>query len=131
MKDSHTLQMEKILIVEDEQRIAKFIEKGFRINGFSTRVVSDGEQALEATQTDTYDVILLDLMLPIKDGWAVLKELRGQGDEVPVIVVTAVDTPLQKARASGASDCIVKPFRFKELLDAVYRQIDSAMTDNL
>ena len=123
--------MEKILIVEDEQKIAEFIEKGFRINGFSTRVVSDGEQALKATQTETYDIILLDLTLPIKDGWTVLKELRGQGDKIPVIVVTAVDDPWQKARASGANDCIVKPFRFKALLDAVHKQIhNNTMTDN-
>jgi len=116
--------MSKILIVEDERRLAAFVEKGFRKYNFSTTVVSDGEQALQATRTGCYDVILLDLGLPVKDGWAVLRELRSQGAALPVVVMTALSDLKREVLAAGANDYIPKPFRFKELLVVVQRQID-------
>ncbi|MEM7771486.1 MAG: response regulator [Cyanobacteria bacterium P01_E01_bin.6] len=115
----------RILIVEDEPRIASFIEKGLRKNGFSTQVVCDGEQALQATKFNAYDIILLDLLLPEKDGWTVLKELQQEGCKSSVIVVTALDNTKQEIFAAGAQDAIQKPFHFKDLLDAVNRQIEA------
>ena len=116
--------MSKILIVEDEQRLAAFVEKGFRKHHFSTTVVGDGEQALQATRTGCYDIILLDLGLPVKDGWAVIEELRSQGTALPVVVMTALSDLKQEVLAAGANDYIPKPFRFKDLLAAVQKQID-------
>ncbi|MEM9906460.1 MAG: response regulator [Cyanobacteria bacterium P01_D01_bin.44] len=116
--------MRQILIVEDERNLAAFVAKGFRKYGFTTTVVTDGEQALQATQENFYDVVLLDLGLPIKDGWEVLKELRARGDQHPVIVVTALSDLRQEALAAGANDYVPKPFRFMDLLAAVRRQLE-------
>lgn len=116
--------MRQILIVEDERNLATFVAKGFRKYGFTPTVVTDGEQALQAAQENFYDVILLDLGLPIKDGWEVLKELRARGDQHPVIVVTALSDLRQEALAAGANDYVPKPFRFMDLLAAVRRQLE-------
>ena len=116
--------MHQILIVEDEQKLAAFVAKGCQKYGYNTTVVNDGEQALQAAQAHIHDVILLDLGLPIKDGWTVLKELRDRGDDRPVIVVTAMNDLRQKVLAAGANDYVPKPFRFMDLLAAVRRQID-------
>ena len=115
--------MSRILIVEDEKRIAIFLEKGLQRSGFSTTIASDGEQALQVMQQEAYDAILLDLGLPVKDGWAVLRELRNQGDKCPVILVTAVQASRKAALLAGANDCVAKPFRFKELLTAINKQL--------
>lgn len=118
--------MNRILIVEDEQKIAIFIEKGLQKSGFSTTTVANGEQALQVTQRDTYDAILLDIGLPFKDGWTVLKELRDQGDVSPVILVTALDASRKAALLAGANDCVFKPFRFQDLLAAIQKQVKQA-----
>ena len=117
--------MSKILIVEDEEHIASFIQKGLRKHQFMTAVATDGERALQAIEETAYDIMLLDLGLPVKDGWTVLKELRTQGNTLPVIVVTACAVTPQESLAAGANDHLLKPFRFKRLLTAVQRQIDS------
>ncbi|MEO0457539.1 MAG: response regulator [Cyanobacteria bacterium P01_A01_bin.114] len=116
--------MHQILIIEDEKRLAAFLAKGFRKNGFIPTIVTDGEEALQATQENTYDVILLDLGLPIKDGWEVLTELRARGDKRPVIVVTALSDLRQEALAAGANDYVPKPFRFADLLSVVEEQLE-------
>ncbi|MEM8805627.1 MAG: response regulator transcription factor [Cyanobacteria bacterium P01_G01_bin.38] len=113
----------QILIIEDEENLAAFMVKGFRKYGFTPTVVSDGEQALQATQESVYDVILLDIGLPVKNGWDVLRELRARGDERPVIVVTAVSDLRKQALAAGANDYVPKPFRFMDLLAVVRRQL--------
>lgn len=106
-----------ILIVEDEPRIAAFLEKGLQKNGFSTAIANNGEQALEMAQSHHFDLLLLDLGLPIKDGWTVLKELHNQGKYIPVIVVTACDDLNSKSYL--VEDYIIKPFRFQSLLEKV------------
>lgn len=116
--------MLKVLIVEDEPKISDLLKRGFRKNGFTVTVASDGEQAIQAAQTDDYAVILLDLGLPLQDGWAVLKDLRERGNRSPVIVVTASDTSLRDILAAGANDLVLKPFKFRDLLVAVRRQIE-------
>jgi DNA-binding response OmpR family regulator len=107
----------QILIAEDEARLAAFIEKGLRRNGFSTAIAEDGQQALEMVEEGEFALLLLDLGLPIKDGWSVMRELRQHDDQLPIIVVTAVSEDHRKAAiASGANDFLTKPFRFSDLL---------------
>lgn len=117
--------MSNILIVEDEDRLAAFVVKGFQKYGHTTAVAADGAQALKMSQANNYDAIVLDLGLPVKDGWSVLKELRAQGSAVPVIVMTARSECRQAALAAQANGYLQKPFRFKELMKAVQGQIEN------
>ena len=119
--------MNRVLIVEDEPDLASFFRKALQKNGFSITVAPDGEQALQAIQANDYDVILLDIGLPIKNGWIVLKELREQCNDCPVIVATASDSSLQEALKAGANDYLQKPIRLKALLSAVQKQISSIL----
>ncbi|EQD83991.1 response regulator transcription factor [Saccharopolyspora erythraea] len=113
--------MSKILIAEDEARIAAFIEKGLRANGFTTTVVGDGDTALDYVLTGDFDLVVLDLGLPGKDGFAVLRALRAQRVTVPVIILTARDSVHDTVAGleGGADDYMTKPFRFEELLARV------------
>lgn len=117
--------MKNILIVEDEARIAAFLEKGLRKNGFATAIAADGNQATFMAQSSNFDLLLLDLGLPGKDGWTVLKELRDQGKHLPIIIVTALDDESNRAAGleAGANDYVTKPFRFEELLTRVRTQL--------
>lgn len=115
-----------ILIAEDEERLAAFVEKGLKKNGFETIVAADGVQALNAirqrrdntNEQQPVDLLLLDLGLPIKDGWAVLKETRAHDPNLPIIVVTAMtdERDRQQVFAAGANDYLPKPFKFSDLL---------------
>lgn len=117
----------EILIVEDEARLAAFIEKGLRKSGFTTCVAEDGQQAIALATDQDFSLLLLDLGLPIKDGWAVLRELREKGKQVPIIVVTALNSDnRQLALALGANDYLIKPFRFTDLLSKVHGQLNPA-----
>jgi DNA-binding response OmpR family regulator len=113
--------MNRILIVEDEPRIAAFLEKGFRANGFITTIVQDGREAIQFAIGDDFDLVILDLGLPGKDGLLVLEELRGQGFQKPVIILTARDDVNDKVNGleHGADDYVTKPFHFDELLARV------------
>ena len=110
--------MKQILIVEDEARIAAFIEKGLKAKGYNTTVAEDGESALALALSVSFDLALLDLGLPEKDGLTVLEELRGQGLNFPVIILTARDDVMDKVAGlkGGADDYMTKPFSFAELL---------------
>ncbi len=118
--------MDKILIAEDESRIASFIEKGLRKNGFNTVIATDGEQAWEMLQSENFDLLLLDLGLPIKDGWTILKELRTQEYKLPIIVVSANDFCQD---GTERTDYIAKPFRFQDLLKRVRFHLQSAESE--
>lgn len=120
--------MSRILIVEDEARLAAFLEKGLRKYGFITAVAEDGQQAILMAQTEDFQLILLDLGLPIKDGWTVLRELRSRGDALPIIVVTAQVDEGNRAAVldAGADDFVAKPFRFNDLLDKVRSHLSSS-----
>jgi DNA-binding response OmpR family regulator len=111
----------RILIVEDEARIASFLEKGLRANGFATTLAADGEQALRLVRTSEFDLLILDLGLPDVDGSDVLRELRGRGLGAPVIILTARDSVSDTVAGleGGADDYVTKPFRFEELLARV------------
>ena len=113
--------MNRILIAEDEPRIASFIEKGLRSNGFVTTVVADGDSALDYGRSGQFDLLVLDLGLPKRDGMSVLNTLRGEGHRLPVVVLTARDSVADTVNGleSGADDYISKPFSFAELLARV------------
>lgn len=109
--------MYRILIAEDEPRIAAFMEKGLRRSGFSTVVASDGNLALDAILNNGFDLLLLDLGLPGKDGQEVLVEMRKQGITLPVIIVTARSMDLRNSELQTlANDIVSKPFLMRDLL---------------
>jgi DNA-binding response OmpR family regulator len=110
--------MARILIAEDEARIASFLEKGLRANGFSTTVVDDGVAAADAARDRDFELLILDLGLPGLHGLDVLRQLRARGERLPVVILTArdeLDTTVA-GFAGGADDYVTKPFRFEELL---------------
>ncbi|MCA1992115.1 MAG: response regulator [Coleofasciculus sp. S288] len=117
--------MNRILIAEDESRIASFIEKGLRKNGFATVIAEDGEQAVSMAETEDFDLLLLDIGLPSRDGWDVLKTLRSQGKQLPIIIVSARDEIRDKITGfkGGANDYVTKPFQFKDLLARINTQL--------
>jgi DNA-binding response OmpR family regulator len=106
----------RILLVEDEKKIANFIERGLRAHHYIVDIAINGEKGLEMAQINPYDLIILDIMLPGKDGITVCKELREQKIEVPVMMLTAKSSVNDKVHAlhSGADDYLVKPFSFEE-----------------
>jgi DNA-binding response OmpR family regulator len=110
-----------ILIVEDEQRIASFVAKGLRADGYVTTVVDNGNEGLDLALSGSFDLVVLDIGLPGLDGFEVLEQLRAQGSRIPVIVLTARDsvTDTVSALEGGADDYMPKPFRFAELLARV------------
>jgi DNA-binding response OmpR family regulator len=110
--------MARILIAEDEPRIATFLEKGLRANGYVTSVVEDGPSAVQRARDNDYDLLVLDLGLPGLDGIDVLEQLRRRGETLPVIILTARNEPGSTVTGfeSGADDYVIKPFRFDELL---------------
>jgi DNA-binding response OmpR family regulator len=110
--------MSQVLIAEDEERIASFIQKGLRGHGFATVTATDGVTALDLAQSDMVDLVILDIGLPMLDGFEVLRRLRAAGSTVPVIILTARDTIPDKLTGlgGGADDYMVKPFSFDELL---------------
>lgn len=113
--------MSRILIAEDESRIASFLQKGLKANGFTTFIVNDGEEAMLMASSGDFDLLILDIGLPNKDGWTVLEELRGQGQQLPIIILTVRDSLKDKVSGleRGADDYVTKPFRFEELLARV------------
>ena len=110
--------MSRILIAEDEARLASFLEKGLRASGFTTTIVGDGPTASAVANDDDFDLLILDLGLPGKDGLDVLRDLRGAGQRLPVIVLTARGDPYDRIEGleTGADDYLPKPFHFEELV---------------
>lgn len=113
--------MSRILIAEDEPGIANFLEKGLRAEGFSIHVVRDGRSAVSAASDDRFDLLILDLGLPGKDGQEVLQEIRSRGERLPVIILTARKSVQDKVAGleGGADDYVTKPFSFHEMLARV------------
>ena len=110
--------MNRILIAEDEQRLASFLEKGLRANGYATTVVSDGGAASLMARDEDFDLMILDIGLPGKDGFTVLREVRAASQRLPVVILTARDELEDKVTGleEGGDDYVTKPFRFEELL---------------
>lgn len=113
--------MARILIAEDVDRIASFLHKGLRSNGFVTTIVGDGLSAYDEARHGGHDLMILDIGLPGQDGFTVLRRLRQDGVALPVIVLTARDSVDDRVAglAGGADDYVVKPFSFDELLARV------------
>jgi two-component system copper resistance phosphate regulon response regulator CusR len=113
--------MARILIAEDEHRIAAFIDKGLRANGFVTAVVGDGVAAAAVARDADFDLLILDLGLPGQDGMDALRTIRQRGERLPVIVLTAREGVADRVAGleRGADDYVVKPFSFDELLARV------------
>jgi len=112
----------RILVVEDERKVASFIRQGLAEEGHTVEVAADGETALDLVQAGPpYDLIVLDLMLPKVDGFAILKAVRDQRVTTPVLVLTARDSVADKVRGLdlGADDYLTKPFSFDEFLARV------------
>jgi two-component system, OmpR family, response regulator len=113
--------MNRILIVEDEDRITSFLEKGLKANGFVTSVAATGRDGLAHARAGEFDLVILDLGLPDLDGMELLRDLRERDTRTPVIILTARDGVADTVRGleSGADDYVPKPFRFEELLARV------------
>ncbi len=108
----------RILLAEDDRRIANFIIKGLRENAYAVDATADGEDALYQAAINHYDVIILDVMMPVKDGFEVCRELRKEGVKTPVLMLTARDAVEDRISGldDGADDYLTKPFEFGELL---------------
>lgn len=111
----------KILVVEDEQRVAQFIQKGLKEEGHAVDCAYDGEEGGFLAEVNEYDLIILDLMLPKKNGLTVCSEIRERGVSTPLLMLTARDAVQDKVRGldAGADDYLTKPFVFDELLARV------------
>ena len=111
----------KILVVEDEPKTAAYLRNGLAENGFVADVSANGADGLHAALTGEYSLIILDVMLPERDGWSVLSSIRASGRNTPVLFLTARDAVPDRVKGLelGADDYLVKPFAFSELLARV------------
>lgn len=109
----------RVLIVEDDHKVAGFLEQGLREEEFEVDRARDGAEAVAMAIDRSYDIVLLDHMLPVKSGPEVAAELRARGRHQPILMLTARDSAEDRRRAleAGATDFMSKPFRFQELLD--------------
>jgi len=111
----------RILLIEDEKKTAAFIRKGLEEESYVVEVARDGEAGLQLALAAQFDLFLIDVMLPKKDGWAVVEELRGKGVHTPILFLTARDSVPDRVKGLelGADDYLVKPFAFSELVARV------------
>jgi len=108
----------RVLLVEDDPRIARFVAKGLREQAYAVDLAETGEQALYQAAINSYDIIVLDVMIPAPDGFAVCKQLRSAGQRMPILMLTARDAVEDRIEGldRGADDYLTKPFEFRELL---------------
>jgi two-component system, OmpR family, copper resistance phosphate regulon response regulator CusR len=107
----------KLLVVEDDPKAARFLKKGLGEEGFVVDLCHDGQEGLDAALTGEYGLMVLDVMLPLLDGWSVLEEMRSRSCQMPVLMLTAQDSVAHRIRglSHGADDYLVKPYAFGEL----------------
>lgn len=110
-----------LLIIEDEPKTTAYLTKGLTEAGFTVEIAHDGEEGLSLVHAGNYDLVILDVMLPRRNGWSVIAEMRRTGTDVPVLFLTARDAIQDRVRGLelGADDYLVKPFAFSELLARV------------
>jgi two-component system, OmpR family, response regulator len=119
----------RILIAEDDPLIGAFLEKGLRANGYSTFLADNGERAQSLSLTDEFDLLILDMGLPEREGFHVLQELRSRGKTLPVLVLTGrSERDVVMCLEAGADDYMRKPFQFEELLARVQTRLRSTGT---
>jgi DNA-binding response OmpR family regulator len=108
----------RLLLVEDDARIARFVAKGLREQSYAVDLATNGDDALYQAEINTYDLIVLDVMIPGRDGFAVCRELRAAGQKIPILMLTAKDAVEDRIAGLdfGADDYLTKPFEFRELL---------------
>ncbi len=111
----------RILVVEDEKKVASFIKKGLEEEYYSVDIAYDGKEGCHLALIEDYDLIILDIMLPVKDGLTVIKELRQENISTPVLFLSAKDSLKDKIEGLnlGADDYLTKPFSFEELVARV------------
>jgi len=108
----------RILLVEDEKKVATFLQKGFQAEAYTVDVADDGTKGAALAMTDSYDAVILDVMLPGKDGFAILREMRNSGITTPVLMLSAKSELESRVEGLnlGADDYLPKPFAFSEVL---------------
>lgn len=126
----------KLLVIEDDPKAARFLKRGLSEEGFVVDLCYDGHDGLEAALTGQYGLMVLDIMLPVMDGWQVLDEVRARGSQMPVLMLTAQDSVAHRIKglSHGADDYLVKPYAFGELaarIRAILRRNAGAMTASL
>jgi DNA-binding response OmpR family regulator len=112
----------RLLLVEDDPKVGAFLEESLSLEGFKLDWAHDGEQAIERVSDTPYDLILLDFMLPKKNGLEVAANIRSRGNETPILMLTARDSAedLQQINAAGVNGCMGKPFKLDDLLDRIH-----------
>ncbi len=117
--------MTRVLLVEDDERVASFIKKGLTESLCQVRLVSTGNAAISEASQNEFDIIILDIMLPEMDGFEVCQLLRRRNNTTPIIILSALDTPEEKVKGLqyGADDYLTKPFIFEELLARMRAQL--------
>ena len=123
----------KVLVVEDDRKILSFIRKGLKEQGFTVDTASDGDEGYALAGTQSYDVVVLDIMLPGRDGLSVLRTLRDRRNAVPVILLTARTTLNERIEGLklGADDYLTKPFYMEELIARIHTVVRRASGDQL
>jgi two-component system copper resistance phosphate regulon response regulator CusR len=126
----------RILVIEDDRKIASFLERGLREDGYAVDVAHDGNQGATHAHVHDYDLLIVDIMLPGRNGFEIVRELRAAGRTVPILMLTARDASQDVVRGLdvGADDYVTKPFRFDELLArvrALVRRGGAARTERL
>jgi len=108
----------RLLLVEDDARIARFVAKGLREQAYAVDVSSNGDDALYQSEINTYDLVILDVMIPGRNGFEVCREIRKSGQRMPILMLTARDAVEDRITGldHGADDYLTKPFEFRELL---------------
>jgi two-component system copper resistance phosphate regulon response regulator CusR len=111
----------RVLLIEDKKKTAAFLAKGLQEDGFTVEIAMDGESGLELARASKHDLLIVDVMLPKMDGWAVVAELRKSGMQTPILFLTARDSVRDRVKGLelGADDYLVKPFAFSELMARV------------
>src|ERR1700704_2303260 len=111
----------RVLLIEDKKKTAAFLAKGLREDGLTVEIAPDGESGLDLARAKKFDLLIVDVMLPNKDGWTVVAELRKSGMRTPILFLTARDSVRDRVKGLelGADDYLVKPFAFSELLARV------------
>ena len=126
----------RILIVEDEKKTSAYLRKGLSEHGFTVETAAEGEAGLRTAMSGAFDLMILDVMLPGRDGWSVLSELRKAGKQTPVLFLTARDAIHDRVKGLrlGADDYLVKPFAFSELLarlDSILRRTSARQPESV